>query len=92
MIHHFFQSSMILQDHQYRLQMTYQQFLNGFTNGKSYSTQISQNRPKRLLFSGKAIATYHVTVYFNNVPVIREKFEKHFGLFLDFKLNFFDHQ
>ena len=47
---------------------------------------------QEVAFSGKAIATYHVTVYFNIVPVIREKFQKHFGLFLDFKLNFLDHQ
>ena len=31
------------------------------------------------------------TVYFDNVPVIRENIQKHLGLFLDSKLSFFDH-
>ena len=42
------------------------------------------------VFSGKVIATNHVTV-FNNVPVISESFQKHLGLFLDSKLNFLGH-
>ena len=43
------------------------------------------------VFSHKVIETNHATVYFNNVPVIRENFQKHLGLLLDSKLNFFDH-
>ena len=39
----------------------------------------------------KANASTHGTVYFNNDPVIRENIQKHEGLFLDSKLNFFDH-
>ena len=35
--------------------------------------------------------TTYATVYFNNDPVIRENFPKHLSLFLDPKLNFFDH-
>ena len=50
-----------------------------------------QNRLKRIVFSRKANANKHVTVYFNNVPVIRENIQKHLGLFLDSKLSFFDH-
>ena len=52
---------------------------------------MSQNRPKRLFFSCKANTTNHVTVYFNNVPVITENFQKYLGLILDPKLNFIDH-
>ena len=43
------------------------------------------------VFSCKAIATNHETVYFNKFSVIREHFQKHLGLLLDSKLNFFDH-
>ena len=53
--------------------------------------QISESRHKRFFFSCKAITTNNATVYFNKVPVIREHFQKHFGLFLNSKLNFFDH-
>ena len=38
----------------------------------------------------KANASNHETVYFNNVPVIRNNIQKHLGLFLDSKLSFFD--
>ena len=50
-----------------------------------------QNRLKTIVFSRKANANKHVTIYFNNVPVIRENIQKHLGLFLDSKLSFFDH-
>ena len=46
---------------------------------------------QEVVFSRKAIATNHATVYFNKDPVIRENFQKHFGLFLDSTLNFSDH-
>ena len=46
---------------------------------------------QEVLFSRKAITTNHITVYFNNVPLIRENFQKHQGLILDSKLYFFDH-
>ena len=42
-----FQLCMILQQYQYHSTMTYSQFLNGFSNGKWYSTQMSQNISKR---------------------------------------------
>ena len=42
---------------------------------------------QEVVFSRKGITTNHATVYFNNDPVIRENFQKHFGLFLDSKLN-----
>ena len=38
----------------------------------------------------KKIPTNHVTVYFNNDPVIRENFQKHLRLVFDSKLSFFD--
>ena len=46
---------------------------------------------EEIVFSRKANTSNHGTVYFNNVPVIRENIQKHLGLFLDSKLNFFDH-
>ena len=46
---------------------------------------------REVVFSGKAVAINHVTVHFNIFPVITENFQKHLGLFLDSKLNFFDH-
>ena len=45
---------------------------------------------QKIVFSCKASATNHRTVYFKNVPVIRENIQKHLGLFLVSKLNFFD--
>ena len=44
-----------------------------------------------IVFSHKANASNHETVYFNNVPAIRENIQKHLGLFFDSKLSFFDH-
>ena len=46
---------------------------------------------QEIVFSRKANASNHGTVYFNNVPVIRENIQKHLGLFLDSKLNVFDY-
>ena len=43
------------------------------------------------VFSRKANASNHETVYFNNVPVVRKNIQKHLGLFLDSKLSFFDY-
>ena len=47
----FFQLSTILRHNQFCLAMTNNEFLNGLTNGKKYSTQISQNRSMRYSFS-----------------------------------------
>ena len=44
-----------------------------------------------IVFSRKANASNHGIVYFNNVSVIMENFRTDLGLFLDSKLNFFDH-
>ena len=49
-IRHFFQFSTILRHQQSCLTMTYKIFLDGISNGKWYSTQMSQNRPRRLFF------------------------------------------
>ena len=46
---------------------------------------------QEVVFSRKEITTNHATVYFNNDLVIRENFHRHFGLFLDSKLNFSGH-
>ena len=48
--------------------------------------------PRGCFFSRKAFATILVTVYFNNVLIIREKFQKHLGLLLDSKRNLFDYR
>ena len=45
---------------------------------------------QEIVFSRKANASNHETVYFNNVPAISENIQKHLGLFLNSKLNFFD--
>ena len=46
---------------------------------------------QEIVFSRKPNVSNHATVYFNNVPVIRDNIQKHLGLFLDSKLSFFDH-
>ena len=51
----------------------------------------ASKQAQEIVFSCKANASNHETVYFNNVPVIRENIQKHLGLFLDSKLSFFDH-
>ena len=42
---------------------------------------------QKTVFSRKASATKYGTIYFNNVPVIREIMNKHLALFLDPTLN-----
>ena len=42
-------------------------------------------------FSSEAITINHATVYLNNVPIIREHFQKHLGLILNSKPNLFYH-
>ena len=51
----------------------------------------ASKQAQEIVFSRKANASNHATVYFNNVPVIRDNIQKHLGLFLDSKLSFFDH-
>ena len=51
----------------------------------------ASEQAQEIVFSAKANVSNHETVYFNNVPVIRENIQKHLGLFLDSKLSFFDH-
>ena len=51
----------------------------------------TSKQAQEIVFSRKANASNHGTVYFNNAPVIRENIQKHLGLSLDSKLNFFDH-
>ena len=66
--------------------------LNNFLMGLPKENDIQPKCLKtgpRGCFSLKAIATKHATVYFNNVSLKRENFQKHFGLLLFSKLNFF---
>ena len=51
----------------------------------------TSKQAQETVFSRKASASNRGTVYFNDAPVIRENIQKHLGLFLDSKLNFFDH-
>ena len=51
----------------------------------------ASKQAKEIVFSCKANTSNHATVYFNNVPVIRDNVQKHLGLVLDSKLSFFDH-
>ena len=51
----------------------------------------TSKQAQETVFSRKANASNRGTVYFNDAPVIRENIQKHLGLFLDSKLNFFDH-
>ena len=51
----------------------------------------ASKQAQEIVFSRKANATNHGTVYFNNVPVTRENIQRHLGLFLDCKLSFFGH-
>ena len=46
---------------------------------------------QEIVSSRKANASNHGTVYFNNLRLIRENVQTNPGLFLDSKLNFFDH-
>ena len=55
-----------------------------------FSPDVSK-QAQEIVFSHKANASNHRTVCFNNVPVTRENIQKHLGLLLDSKLNFFDH-
>ena len=86
LIHHFFQFSTILCHHQFCLtisQWAYQWKM-------IFNPDVSK-QPQNVVFSHKVVTTNHVTLYFNNDSVITENFQRHFGLFLDSKLNLPDH-
>ena len=51
----------------------------------------ASKQAQEIIFSRKPNASNHATVFFNNVPVIRDNIQRHLGLFLDSKLSFFDH-
>ena len=51
----------------------------------------ASKQSQEIVFSRKANANNHGTVYFNNLPVIRVNIQKYLGFFLDFKLRVFDH-
>ena len=50
----------------------------------------ASKQAQEIVFSRKANASNHETVYFSNVPVIGENIQKHLGLFVESKLSFFD--
>ena len=58
---------------------------------KMISNPDASKQAQEIVFSRKTNASNHATIYFNNVPMIRDNIQKHLGLFLDSKLSFFDH-
>ena len=58
---------------------------------KSMFNQNVSKQAQEVAVSSKAIAINHASVYFSNILVIRENFQKFLDLFLDSKPNFFDH-
>ena len=44
-----------------------------------------------VIFSRKTVKVSHPSITFNTVPVARTSYQKHLGLYLDEKLNFYDH-
>ena len=49
------------------------------------------NQAHEVIFSYKIKLTAHSQLVFNNNPVHETSTQKHFGMFLDFKLNFHEH-
>ena len=84
MVHDSAASSAFLNDDLLKISRWAYQWKKIFDPGASKQAQ-------EIVFSRKANASNHATVYFNNVPVIRDNIQKHLGLFLDSKLSFFDH-
>ena len=58
---------------------------------KTMFNQDVSKQAQEVAVSSKAVAINHASVYFSNILVIRENFQKYLDLFLDSKLNFFDH-
>ena len=56
-----------------------------------FNPDVSKQAQEVVFFSRRGTTTNHATVYFNNDPVIKENSQKHFGLFLNSKLNFSGH-
>ena len=48
-------------------------------------------RAQEVIFSRKTVKVSHPSINFNTVPVARTACQKHFGIHLDEKLNFYDH-
>ena len=46
---------------------------------------------QEVIISRKTVKIIHPTIIFNNVPVARTTCQKHLGLYLAEKLNFYDH-
>ena len=70
-------------------------FQIGPTNG-SHEWKMSFNPDKskqaqEIIFSLKTQKVIYPPAIFNNVPVVRRSCQKHFGVYLDEKLNFANH-
>ena len=50
-----------------------------------------QKQAQEVIFSRKTIKAPHLSVVFNNVPVVQSSCQKHLGVYLDQKLNFIHH-
>ena len=50
-----------------------------------------QKQAQEVIFSRKTIKAPHLSVVFNNVPVVQSSCQKHLGVYLDQKLNFTHH-
>ena len=70
---------------------TKRKFLSRYTNGKLHLILMFVNLCKKLFILVSKAISNHAGVFFNNVPIKREPFQKHFGLFLDKKLKFLEH-
>ena len=51
----------------------------------------ASKQAQEIVFSRKVNASNYASVYFNNVPVIKDNIQKRLGLFLDSRLSFFDY-
>ena len=56
----------------------------------SFNPDISK-LAKEVIFSKKNVTAFHHILYFNRTPVIRCSYQKHFRVYLDKKLTFYQH-
>ena len=70
---------------------TKRKFLSLYTNGKLHLILMFLNLCKKLFIVVSKTISNHAGVFFNNVPIKREPFRKHLGLFLDKKLKVLEH-
>ena len=51
----------------------------------------TSKQAQEIVFSLKNSATDHGTIYFNNMPIVKENVLKHLATFLHVKLTFLEH-